>query len=387
MTDTLLLGCALVGLGATHLVYTYVAYPWIVSLLPARPARPRTDAAPQFVSVVIAARDPGAGIAAKVSHLLETVRLKCEIVVVLDGPDSAATAALAPLVGERTKLIVLSTRMGKAVALNDAVAAARGEVLIFTDIRQRVTPGAVERLVGALRSPDVGAVSGRIEGAPPPGQGILLDHYWENEQRLREREAAHDSTIGVAGPLYGMRRDLWRPLPAGLLLDDVWVPMQVVKAGKRVGFDRLAIAIDPPTGSDTVEFVRRVRTLTGNYQLLAWMPWLLDPRKNRVWWQFLSHKVFRLATPLATGLIAAGLLVLAGRWAAWLAGAAAAATLLLWALPVRPTRFPGARILRVFRSGLMLHAALLQAGINAARGRWDVWREPLRPMFQNARRL
>jgi len=117
------------------------------------------------------------------------------------------------------------------------------------------------------------------------------------------------------------------------------------------------------------------------------MPWLLNPRANRVWWQFLSHKVLRLATPLATGLIAAGLLLLAGRWAAWLAGAAAAAMLLLWALPARPTPFPGAKVLRVFRSGLMLHAALLQAGINAARGRWDVWREPLRPMFQNARRL
>jgi len=386
MTATAAVGVALVGLGATHLVYTYVAYPWIVGLLPVRPPRPATAPAPRLVSIVIAARGAGREVAEKVRDLLQTVRLDCEIVVVLDGPDPAATTAMSALLGERTRLIVLPTPVGKAVALNHAVAATRGEVLIFTDVRQRVTPGAVERLVAALRSPDVGAVSGLMEVASPHERRGFFDHYWRNEQRLREREAARDSVVGVLGALYGTKQELWRPLPEGLLLDDVWVPMHVVKAGRRVGFDPLAIAVDVPMGSDSTELVRRVRTLTGNYQLLAWMPWLLDPRQNRIWWQFLSHKVLRLATPLTSSFIGAGILLLAGRWAGWLAGGAAAVMLLIWTIPVVPIRFPGARVLRVIRSGVVLHVALILAVINALRRRWDVWHEPLRPTFENARR-
>jgi len=387
MTDPVAAGTVLVGLGAAHLLYTYVAYPWIVGRLSVRPARPAAAAAPRLVSIVVAVRDAGGEVAKKVRDLLQTVHLDREIVVVLDGPDPAAKAEMSSLLGERVRLIALPTRVGKAAALNHAVAAARGEVLIFTDVRQQVSPGAVERLVLALGSPDVGAVSGLMEVASQPDRRGLLDLYWRHEQRLREREAAHDSMVGVLGALYGMKRELWRPLPEGLLLDDVWVPMQVVKAGKRVGFDPLAIAIDAPMGSDTCELVRRVRTLTGNYQLLAWMPWLLNPRKNRIWWEFLSHKVFRLATPLTSGLIAAGALLLAGRSAAWLAGGAGAAMLLVWSIPVLPAGFPGAKLLRVLRSGLVLHVALILALINALRRRWDVWHEPLRPTFENARRL
>ncbi len=378
-------GGVLVGLGSAHLVYTYLAYPRLVALLEPRPPRPRADTPRGLVSIVIAARDCGSDIAGKVRQLLETVRLDCEIVVVLDGPDPVATRALDPLLGEQTRLLVLPAPVGKAFALNHAVAAARGDILIFTDVRQRITAGAVERLVGALASPDVGAVSGLMQVASPPERRGLLDHYWENEQRLREREAAYDSTVGVLGALYGIKRALWHPLPVGLLLDDVWVPMQVVKVGKRVAFEPLAIAIDVPMGSDATELVRRVRTLTGNYQLLAWMPWVLDPRANRIWWQFLSHKVLRLITPVTSGLIAAGVLILAGPWAAWLAGGAVVVALIAWAAPAVPKWFPGVRILRVVRSALVLQVALILAVVNGVRRRWDVWRDPLRPMFEDVR--
>jgi hypothetical protein len=40
-----------------------------------------------------------------------------------------------------------------------------------------------------------------------------------------------------------------------------------------------------------------VRTLTGNYQILARMPELLSPLHNPVWLQFMSHKVGRLLVP------------------------------------------------------------------------------------------
>src|SRR5258708_23780586 len=95
MTAAAATGGLLVGRGALHCAYTYVAYPWIVSLLPARPPRPGAGPAPRLVSILIAAREPGAAVAAKVGELLGTVSLACEVVVVLGGPDPAALAPLA----------------------------------------------------------------------------------------------------------------------------------------------------------------------------------------------------------------------------------------------------------------------------------------------------
>src|SRR5262249_27578704 len=55
------------------------------------------------------------------------------------------------------------------------------------------------------------------------------------------------------------------------------------------------------------EFRRKVRTLAGNYQLMARTPAVLLPWRNRLWWQFLSHRALRLVVPWALlALLVAG---------------------------------------------------------------------------------
>ena len=48
--------------------------------------------------------------------------------------------------------------------------------------------------------------------------------------------------------------------------------------------------------SSACEFRRKVRTLAGNFQLIAAAPWLLTPA-NRVLFQLVSHKLLRLLVP------------------------------------------------------------------------------------------
>jgi hypothetical protein len=307
------------------------------------------------------------------------VTVDCEIVTVLDGRDPGAATALAALADDRIKIRELEQPVGKAVALNLAVATAQGDVLVFTDVRQRIAPGAVECLLADLASPDVGAVSGSLTIPPTDGSEGLYQRYWRFERWLRMREAAWDSAVGVSGALYALKRELWSPLPPGLLLDDVWVPFQVVRAGKRVGFAAGAVATDVGSGSDATEVARKVRTLTGNYQLIAWMPWLLHPGKNRLWWQFVSHKVLRLLTPFAACCCIAGVLLVFGPWAGVVGMAAAALPCVV--RPARMTAVPGGGLLHIARSGLALLTALVVAAWNAARGRWDVWTDPPRPPF------
>jgi cellulose synthase/poly-beta-1,6-N-acetylglucosamine synthase-like glycosyltransferase len=373
-----LIGAILLGLGALHVVYTYVAYPWLVSRLPRRtPKLASQVTAPRLVSVIIAARvstqGPIEGLVAKVLHLLGTVWLPCEVVVAVDGSAPALVTALDAIGDDRLHVVKVPAGSGKAVALNHGVARARGDVLVFTDVRQEIQPGSIEDLVRWLASPDVGVVAGSLVLSAGNRREGLYERYWRFERDLRAREAAWDSAIGVSGALYALKRELWQPLPPGLILDDVWVPFQVIRAGKRVAFSQRATASDQGAGSDAGELARKVRTLTGNYQLLAWMPWLLNPRRNRVWWQFVSHKVMRLLTPLAVACVVVGAAVLLP-----LTASLAIAALLVLAFIARPRRQsaaggPGVGVRGGLRSAGVLLVALVMAALNAMRGRWDVW--------------
>ena len=88
------------------------------------------------------------------------------------------------------------------------------------------------------------------------------------------------------------------PVPAETILDDVFIPMQVARQEARVVFDDRAHAWDLPNQGTGREFARKVRTLTGNYQLLQLAPWLLSS-KNPIRFEFVSHKLCRLLVPFA----------------------------------------------------------------------------------------
>jgi cellulose synthase/poly-beta-1,6-N-acetylglucosamine synthase-like glycosyltransferase len=122
--------------------------------------------------------------------------------------------------------------------------------------------------------------------------------YWRIEKQIRELEAASGSVVGATGALYAVRRELLTAVPEGTILDDVYIPLQVVKQGKRVVFEPRARAWDSPDLGGGLEFARKVRTLSGNYQLVQLMPWVLSG-DNPVLLRFVSHKLLRLLAPFA----------------------------------------------------------------------------------------
>jgi hypothetical protein len=206
-------------------------------------------------------------------------------------------------------------------------------------------------------------------GATGRSSVTLADHYWSYEKWLRSSEARLHSTVGVTGSVYAMRRELWGPLPAGGILDDVYTPMRLVLAGYRVGFADEARAYDTRRFGSGQEYRRKVRTLTGVIQLCVWLPAVLVPFRDPIWLQFLFHKLFRLLTPYVA--IVAGLAALALAWrelgpAPLLGLAAVGAT-----ASVLPRIGPRVRALVVW--GVALQAAIVVATINGIRGRWNVW--------------
>jgi cellulose synthase/poly-beta-1,6-N-acetylglucosamine synthase-like glycosyltransferase len=353
-------------------------YPALVGLAAAAMRRPDAgDAAATgvlpHVTAVVATRADAVAVRARVDDLLQS-EYPAALLDVVVAYDARATEPMATWSGaeaERIQVVRGDEPGGKAAALNAGVRAARGEVLVFADSGQRFGPNAVTALVRSLMRPGVGATSGRLElatGAKAPSVPLRL--YWSLERWLRRREADVHSAVGVTGAIYAMRRALWAPLPAGLILDDLYVPMRLVLGGQRIGFVDEARAHETRATTDGNEYRRKVRTLTGVLQLCAWLPQALNPLRNPVWPQFVTHKLLRFLTPywllvcVVWAITAVGQRIGLG----WLLAATAT---FVAALQLRSRPFRAVRSAVV--SGILVQVAAVRATANGARGRWDVW--------------
>lgn len=323
---------ALMVIAAAFLVHTYVLYPILMLWLQKRgvrygpavciqPGGPQDDL--PTVTVVIAAFNAADHIEAKLHSCLalDYAEDRLSVVVVSDGSTDATDAIVLRFADRhrRVRLMSVPQRQGKAACINDAVPTIDSELLLFTDARQMIDPSAARYLASHFEDQAVGAVSGALEIAKSGKSGVVesAGAYWRLEKKLRGAEASVHSAIGVTGAIYMLRRSVFKPIPQETILDDVLIPMNAVMAGKRVLFDWRALAFDSASDSEEQERARKIRTLAGNFQLMALCPSLLNPLRNPVWIQFMSHKVFRVVAPVALGVFLVANAALAPTNPAW----------------------------------------------------------------------
>lgn len=294
------------------ILYTYVGYPlilWVWSTLKHDRSRPSPEIrdwagkrpTSKRVAIIIAACNEATVIAEKIQNVLslDYPKDRMKVIVVSDGSTDGTDEVIRSF-GGAVRLIALKDRLGKAEALNRAVASTECEIVVLTDARQRLDAQAVRVLIERFRDNRIGAVSGRLVlSAGPEGELREMGLYWRYELFMRGREGRIGSVIGVTGALYAIRRRLWRSMPAGTILDDVFLPMSVVLSGYRVALEPAAVAYDWVSKDLGEEFVRKARSLAGNYQVLWHLPQILIPGLNPVWFQYGSHKIARLIVPFA----------------------------------------------------------------------------------------
>jgi biofilm PGA synthesis N-glycosyltransferase PgaC len=169
-----------------------------------------------------------------------------------------------------------------------------------------------------------------------------------------------------------VRRELITALPEETILDDVYIPLQVARQGRRVIFDARARAWDSPDLGPDREFARKVRTLSGNYQLVQLAPWLLSG-KNPLLFQFVSHKLLRLVLPFALGALVVAPLVLSGP----VYRSVLVLQLMFYGLSLlaglRMSRGPLARMSDAALTFVLLNSAAVVAFVNFLVGRKPVW--------------
>jgi cellulose synthase/poly-beta-1,6-N-acetylglucosamine synthase-like glycosyltransferase len=256
-----------------------------------------SDALP-CVSFVIAAYNEEESLPAKLENLrsLDYPTDRIEIIFVSDASTDRTNEILADAGNEQFRVIIQPERGGKPAALNCAIAAAKHEILMLSDVSTLFAPDAVRRLVRHFCDPRVGAVCGALRfqasGESQQTEGV----YWRYESILRLMEARLGATLTASGAIYALRRSAFVPFAPGTLIDDIVAPMNARKLGLQVIYDPEALATDVAAASVAGEFRRRVRIAVGSFRALGQLSRVRMP--GFTLFAFLSHKVLRWLVPL-----------------------------------------------------------------------------------------
>lgn len=369
------------------IVYTYAGYPLLMlvhSLVNQRSAVTSNQHEAR-VSLIIAAHNEEESIAAKLENVLclHYPADQLEILIASDGSTDRTNQIVQSYQSRGVRLLALPRR-GKASALNAAVAASSGDILVFSDANSMYSPSAIAELVKHFADPQVGGVAGNQVYLPAGAKSLTADGerlYWGIDRWLKKSQSRAGNVISATGAIYAIRRGLFRAVPEGVT-DDFVTSTRVVAQGYRLVFEPNAIAFEPVAKSSEVEFGRKVRVMTRGLCGVLAVRELLNPMRYGMYSvQLFSHKVLRrlVAIPLLVILFLSAWL--------WNYGAVyqvltviqmAFYTLALCGLVVRGTRLQRAKAFTVPFYFCLVNAAALVATANVIRGNRILLWEPQR---------
>jgi biofilm PGA synthesis N-glycosyltransferase PgaC len=271
---------------------------------------------------------------------------RLEIVVVSDGSTDRTPQIVDSFATHGVVSMHSPPRRGKTAALNRGVAAARGEILVFSDANNDFNPDALTALVRHFRDPAVGGVCGvkRIRDAAErqssKGDGL----YWRYESAIKTAEGRIGSITNADGEIFAMRRSLYRPIAEHIINDDAQITFDIIGQGQRILYEPAAQSVEYASIHIEDDFFVKVRMVAGGFQTLAHHWKKLLPPRSWFAFAFLSHKVLRYLMPLVLLLLLLTCLLRAGQpWGAGLLAAQAAfygAAAVGYAL-IRRGRIPG----------------------------------------------
>lgn len=294
------IGDALAILCISAAIYHYFAYPAAMVVLSKRRSVGVHACEQPPVTLIIAAYNEERVIRQKLvnSLSLDYPSDKLEIVVVADGSSDSTPNIVAEFADRGVVCLFEPERRGKSNALNRAVAASRGEILVLSDANNDFSIDALHWLIQALSQPDVGGVSGakRIIENRDRAASIGDSLYWRYESTIKLAESRLGGTVAADGEIFALRRRLYRPIPPHVINDDAFLTLAIVVQGYKVGYEPRATATEEASISIVEDFRVKVRMISGGYQFLQ----LYGRELAGTGWfafKFVSHKILRWLMP------------------------------------------------------------------------------------------
>jgi len=190
-------------------------------------------------------------------------------------------------------------RKGKISQVNRTISHCTGEIIIFSDANTDFNKEAIINIVKNFRDSSVGCVAGekRVKKEKDSTSGDGEGLYWKYESKLKEADSSIWSTVGAAGEIYAIRKELWdKAYTPGAIIEDFVISMKIAEAGYKVVYEKDAYASEDPTTGLKDEFIRRRRIAAGGFQSIIMLLPLLNIFKYRILsFQYISHRVLRWA--------------------------------------------------------------------------------------------
>lgn len=287
-------------LGLLLAVYSYFVYPLLLAawraLKPGR-AVPRHAPPPASLTMIVTAYNEQARIRAKIDNTLAIDFPGLEMLVASDCSSDSTDAIVREYESRGVRLVRAPERLGKESAQLHAIHAARGEVIVFSDVATQVPPDALRKLAAHFVDPTIGAVSSEdrfiTEAGTVAGEGA----YVRYEMWLRRMESDLAGLVGLSGSFFAARKavcaqwDIHSPSDFNTALNCARQGLRAVTAPDVLGFYKdLA---DPQK-----EYQRKVRTVLRGMTAVARHADVLNVfRFGSFAWQVWSHKIMRWLAP------------------------------------------------------------------------------------------
>jgi cellulose synthase/poly-beta-1,6-N-acetylglucosamine synthase-like glycosyltransferase len=248
------------------------------------------------VSFIISAFNEEKSIELKIRSTLELEYPSelLEVIVASAGSTDRTDEIVSSFQGKGVKLVRCEGRKGKTFTVNAAVAAARGDILIFSDATGINNKTAVHDLVENFSDPSIGCVTGRVVyhyGQDATSEGFR--GYQKFAVAIRQAENHFGSQTSVSGSIHAMRRSLYVATNPAYTLD-VANPLHTVVKGYRVIYEKKALSQEESRKTIRDEFRARIRIGMRTISMIPYIIHLLIlNRKFAYAIQIISHKILR----------------------------------------------------------------------------------------------
>lgn len=224
---------------------------------------------------------------------------KLQIVIASDGSWDRTAEIVKKYVNDKLILINYKERRGKMGTLLESVPKINSEILIFSDANTMYSPDAISKIVCNFSDPTVGAVSGDVilQNAGT-SLGASESIYYSYERWIQKKETQIGSIIGADGGMYAIRRELFVPPSANIILDDFVISMNVALQGYRVVYDHRAKGYEINNICHKDEYLRKSRVIAGGIQSVKQGEGVPPFEEPGLLICYLSHKFLRWIAPI-----------------------------------------------------------------------------------------
>jgi poly-beta-1,6-N-acetyl-D-glucosamine synthase len=280
--------------------YALFIYPFVLIKRKKRKGKnPVTDNLPHL-SFIVAAYNEESCIRAKLENSLQQVYPESHIEFIFITDGSSDKTPLIVKEYSKVKLLHQTERAGKTNAINRAVAAASGEIVVFSDANTQLNKEACLHIAKHFADPKIGGVAGEKkvverfenEDTSVGSEGL----YWKYESFLKKIDSDFYSVVGAAGELFSLRKCLYEPVSNNVILDDFVLSMKAAQKGYRIIYEPAAYAKELPSLSSAEEQKRKIRIGAGGYQAIVMLGTLFQFWKHpALFYLYFSHRLLRWA--------------------------------------------------------------------------------------------